>query len=184
MQWFAVKSETQYFNSQPRKEADRMLPYLWKRYWYFNSQPRKEADILTSDISKKIYTFQFTASQGGWRQMETWSTGMSRTISIHSLARRLTISILGSIHGRCISIHSLARRLTFTLVYFTIGVFYFNSQPRKEADGREWASGDRSGISIHSLARRLTGNVCVVIIEGIVFQFTASQGGWLLARQN
>ena len=55
---------------------------------YFNSQPRKEADTITT--------------------FDAWWCD----ISIHSLARRLTLDREGYRVRMAISIHSLARRLT------------------------------------------------------------------------
>ena len=56
-----------YFNSQPHKEADRVLMSVLVSQGYFNSQPHKEADV--------------------------WDAGvpMQLPISTHSLTRRLTI---------------------------------------------------------------------------------------------
>ena len=54
-----------------------------------------------------------------------------------------------------ISIHSLARRLTVSLSKTLPQTTHFNSQPRKEADGRENATSRQE----------------------LAFQFTASQGG-------
>ena len=80
----------------------------------------------------------------------------SGVISIHSLTRRLTL--LWDFHGfpSQISIHSLTRRLTVECFLMNLLRKHFNSQPHKEADSCE------------------IGFIRVYII----FQFTASQGGW------
>ena len=144
----------------------------------------------------------------------------TESISIHSLTRRLTIArSYGKIY--CfISIHSLTRRLTKDFVLRSSGqifqftasqggwqhwlsflhsLYYFNSQPHKEADGKRWMENRYSSISIHSLTRRLTMTNWTHAIRYIIsihsltrrltdhpaelhpectFQFTASQGGW------
>ena len=56
-------------------------------------------------------------------------------------------------------------------------VIYFNSQPHKEADGNYVKKYDLSGISTHSLTRRLTSFNCHIFYL-LLFQLTASQGGW------
>ena len=72
---------------------------------YFNSQPRKEADLLVVVI-----------------------VAPENSISIHSLARRLTLNTICIIDGIYISIHSLARRLTPILCrIFTSSVFQFTA---------------------------------------------------------
>ena len=55
-----------YFNSQPHKEADLRLLFLFLSGNYFNSQPHKEADMTTIASTVPI------------------------VISTHSLTRRLT----------------------------------------------------------------------------------------------
>ena len=75
-----------YFNSQPHKEADLRLLFLFLSGNYFNSQPHKEADmttiastvpivISTHSLTRRLTgpkgekgdtgAFQLTASQGG-----------------------------------------------------------------------------------------------------------------------
>ena len=119
-----------YFNSQPHKEADLRLLFLFLSGNYFNSQPHKEAD----------------GAKGG--------KGRYRSISTHSLTRRLT-----------------KLRLKFLEP-----LFHFNSQPHKEADVSKQEFDEVIGISTHSLTRRLT---CFIpsIHNAWIFQLTASQGG-------
>ena len=103
--------------------------------------------------------------------------------------------------GNCgISTHSLTRRLTETLAKIETFLGNFNSQPHKEADATEFTDNLANAISTHSLTRRLTsttpdethadyisthsltrrltghGRRCVMYL---IFQLTASQGGWL-----
>ena len=57
-----------HFNSQPHKEADiRKILCFYRMISNFNSQPHKEADSSKSSRRITTETFQFTASQGGWR---------------------------------------------------------------------------------------------------------------------
>ena len=76
-------------------------------------------------------------------------------ISTHSLTRRLTcVSTSEGFFQKVISTHSLTRRLTKSRYITGKRSSYFNSQPHKEADGKE-----------------LEENC------GMIFQLTASQGG-------
>ena len=54
-----------YFNSQPHKEADKLLSVLSVLLGHFNSQPHKEADNADYINAGTILVFQLTASQGG-----------------------------------------------------------------------------------------------------------------------
>ncbi len=142
--------------------------------------------------------FQLTASQGGWPYV-AGNFSFRDYISTHSLTRRLTLSGLTQQAFSEISTHSLTRRLTILLpsswvsiVVFQLTasqggwpgngvtattVIYFNSQPHKEADGNYVKKYDLSGISTHSLTRRLTSFNCHIFYL-LLFQLTASQGGW------
>ena len=152
MQWFW---RSEYFNSQPHKEADLTKPEYVPIIEHFNSQPHKEAD------GKGI------------------ASGQQSSISTHSLTRRLTIRTTQVYVYVDISTHSLTRRLTtIRFYYFPFSIFqltasqggwpilpfcsglrnYFNSQPHKEADKN--ATQERNYIK--------------------AFQLTASQGGWQL----
>ena len=62
-------------------------------------------------IALNTFAFQLTASQGGWRKLRH-RRPFRWIISTHSLTRRLTISERSSV----------------------VWIFYFNSQPHKEAD--------------------------------------------------
>ena len=122
---------TRHFNSQPRKEADLCLCLQTPKPYHFNSQPRKEAD-----------------DYGIYRDFLD-------DISIHSLARRLTI----------IAFLPLVERL------------YFNSQPRKEAD-HLLAYHHRLTSHFNSQPRKeADGTLGPGFTTDLVFQFTASQGG-------
>ena len=81
---------------------------------------------------------------------------MLEIISTHSLTRRLTYISRSQSHLHPISTHSLTRRLTVNKISVLQNNKYFNSQPHKEADGQ----------SANSYIKRL------------IFQLTASQGGW------
>ena len=146
-----------HFNSQPHKEADCGL-YLWIYIFkYFNSQPHKEADAFPFSAYFPAFTFQLTASQGGWPLPGKCCICLLH-ISTHSLTRRLTHFCRYSEGNTRISTHSLTRRLT-------------NDQRK------EWL---RNYISTHSLTRRLTFPCsCPRMFE--IFQLTASQGGWPVA---
>ena len=146
------------FNSQPHKEAD-----VWTgdsvrhKVLYFNSQPHKEADSqLSAQINEQV-AFQLTASQGGWP------------------TSRITLDT--------IPVFQLTASQGGWPVFFDIlfPSIYFNSQPHKEADGihPERISGIR--ISTHSLTRRLTWNV-PYFVQLLIFQLTASQGGWHITQ--
>ena len=60
---------------------------------------------------------------------------------------------------RTISIHSLTRRLTGQKIDWGDGDNYFNSQPHKEADPVSRFQSRLIKISIHSLTRRLTAPI-------------------------
>ena len=150
---------------------------------YFNSQPHKEADRDLTKTKEKFETFQLTASQGGWRWFVrqsndceyisthsltrrltpiTHKTHVSHYISTHSLTRRLTVSYRKCFHGCSISTHSLTRRLTKCCSSVITFSRYFNSQPHKEADGKQHQKEHCQRI----------------------FQLTASQGGWPIRYRN
>ena len=150
---------------------------------YFNSQPHKEADRDLTKTKEKFETFQLTASQGGWRWFVrqsndceyisthsltrrltpiTHKTHVSHYISTHSLTRRLTVSYWKCFHGCSISTHSLTRRLTKCCSSVITFSRYFNSQPHKEADGKQHQKEHCQRI----------------------FQLTASQGGWPIRYRN
>ena len=102
-------------------------------------------------------------------------------ISTHSLTRRLTPV------GPCgpmilpISTHSLTRRLTVLPALSSWKAEYFNSQPHKEADSTAHHRADTIDISTHSLTRRLTNDNLNGAVT-LLFQLTASQGGWHTRR--
>ena len=121
-----------YFNSQPHKEADTHVCFVYVRGGHFNSQPHKEADQLshsqlhnlkyisthsltrrltaTDRILLRVIPFQLTASQGGWLYVNTY-----RWNSFHFNSQP----------------HKEADRSQQHSTHFPS---YFNSQPHKEAD--------------------------------------------------
>ena len=141
--------------------------------------------------------FQLTASQGGWPRTATNGSNTKHfnsqphkeadgkykkicggnAISTHSLTRRLTLDVLIWYIVQNISTHSLTRRLTFRLCQSLQHQLYFNSQPHKEADNFVTIHDALNFISTHSLTRRLT-ELCNEQRYAILFQLTASQGGW------
>ena len=166
---------TSHFNSQPHKEADLLADVCNNTRWisthsltrrlthsllvpvylfsHFNSQPHKEADNFTPVLL-------------------SFDSG----ISTHSLTRRLTREWSNSDDSNLFQLTasqggwpwiSAGRR----------SPEYFNSQPHKEADGNYVKKYDLSGISTHSLTRRLTSFNCHIFYL-LLFQLTASQGGW------
>ena len=108
-------------------------------------------DFPTADL---FFSFQLTASQGGWQRCGILPHPHGR-ISTHSLTRRLTEASIYNLLQCCISTHSLTRRLTSKNGF------------KERADI----------ISTHSLTRRLT-TVYTYNYNRILFQLTASQGGW------
>ena len=104
-----------------------------KYQWYFNSQPHKEADVVARTVLFAYRKFQLTASQGGWPWTPPTVTSR-RTISTHSLTRRLTRTAERYHRSGCISTHSLTRRLTPAGRPPSGSLRHFNSQPHKEAD--------------------------------------------------
>ena len=165
-----------YFNSQPHKEADQQHSIRCRVLDHFNSQPHKEADwwpgkrvmwwrwfqltasqggwLLLMFEQHSMLSFQLTASQGGWHG---WRDDLSVLciISTHSLTRRLTQFSPASFFHLTISTHSLTRRLTGYRSRLTRYI----------------------SISTHSLTRRLTIRT-KKHRKRIIFQLTASQGGW------
>ena len=185
------------FNSQPHEEADKVWINSIFFLFYFNSQPHEEADryllvcyvttyISTHSLTRRLTmiqwnttlleVFQLTASRGGWQATQGFREQVF-CISTHSLTRRLTSchfvirncecnfnsqpheeadqNILWCMMIESISTHSLTRRLT---------------DAQKEAY-------KRYNISTHSLTRRLT-MIQKIHSESMIFQLTASRGGW------
>ena len=98
--------------------------------------------------------FQLTASQGGWRRFRFWNDWQWNFNSQpHKEADTCDIITLQIIR---ISTHSLTRRLTQLTAILAEYQQNFNSQPHKEAD-----------LFAHYQQSRLYR-----------FQLTASQGGW------
>ena len=77
--------------------------------------------------------FQFTASQGGWPDRQR-KTGSAATFQFTASQGGWRWWQYANQYGRSISIHSLARRLTKWCIRQWWWPFHFNSQPRKEAD--------------------------------------------------
>ena len=153
-----LTQQSEYFNSQPHKEADAVTTAALQNWRYFNSQPHKEADGLTienritfKDISTHSLTRRLTIRKGLRRKRirdfnsqphkeadrfkDTYR--QSRRISTHSLTRRLTKRFNQHMDGIYISTHSLTRRLTKETTESRSRPSDFNSQPHKEADRRK-----------------------------------------------
>ena len=79
-----------------------------------------------------------------------------RTISTHSLTKRLTCGISASSVLYIISTHNLTKRLTIDACPYCRPILYFNSQPHEEADSLLHKVSLRNRISTHSLTKRLT----------------------------
>ena len=75
-----------------------------------------------------------------------------------------------------ISTHSPARGLTAVAAALSPVQSYFNSQPRKGADGSAWDIHSLCHISTHSPARGLTDSFRQDVLKE-KFQLTAPQGG-------
>ena len=89
--------------------------------------------------------------------MESLRQVASRSISTHTLARRVTYCGALPIKRMRISTHTLARRVTTGAQSQGYDPEYFNPHPRTEGDQR--AAGDHvpgHRISTHTLARRVT----------------------------
>ena len=167
---------------------------------YFNSQPHKEADVDKPSPEKTRYTFQLTASQGGWLFLGI-SCGCWKIISTHSLTRRLTMQ-------KAVSFWRWKFQLTASqggwqsLWSIQKNVCHFNSQPHKEADllpdevrRTTWEfqltasqGGWRNGgvliecsISYFNSQphKEADEHVRFQYLRTTSFQLTASQGGWL-----
>ena len=135
---------------------------------HFNSQPHKEADgLMTGTLGERRltletlacpcgYPFQLTASQGGWRSVVGQKVNMT--------SFQLTAS-QGGWHISPIK---------------PIWRSYFNSQPHKEADVLSIILGLRSMLNFNSQPHKEADvQSSHVYSELIIFQLTASQGGWL-----
>ena len=146
-----------------------------------------------------ILIFQLTASQGGWRQSQTekHDCNVHFNSQPHKEADYLAHAVVHTPHW--ISTHSLTRRLTLSPLKSSLLYRYFNSQPHKEADSATSITSTVRKISTHSLTRRLTrmnipsGSAEIISTHSltrrltslqrtdvwcILFQLTASQGGW------
>ena len=120
---------------------------------HFNSQPHKEADIYLR---------------------EPCGDG---SISTHSLTRRLTYDWMDQSVRDAISTHSLTRRLTFHFFLIPLNFFHFNSQPHKEADGKDNLYTDKIRYFNSQPHTEADSSGSVAIIPVRTFQLTASQGG-------
>ena len=101
----------------------------------------------------------------------------NRTISTHSLTRRLTVKSVYVSFGVVISTHSLTRRLTERQTLKRGMNIYFNSQPHKEADvSCNLLKPPKSHFNSqpHKEADVQSSHV---YSERMIFQLTASQGG-------
>ena len=143
---------------------------------HFNSQPHEEADSSTVYMFSADSVFQLTASRRGWRRVYLCQVcsityfnsqpheeadkvslyfDQSKSISTHSLTKRLTYLQMEQLVFRYISTHSLTKRLTED----------------------RYCTNFHHNISTHSLTKRLTDNVSIANNVSI-FQLTASRRGW------
>ena len=79
---------------------------------YFNSQPHKEADFLPNHLHDHLQLFQLTASQGGWRVMERCATEIMRLFQLTASQGGWHLTPYFGKVRQSISTHSLTRRLT------------------------------------------------------------------------
>ena len=138
---------------------------------------------LTRRLTRSVFLlpeatrFQLTASQGGW-PTNFYAFTPSEFISTHSLTRRLTMK-WRYVWSLSIYFNSQPHKEADPLsARSSSATVYFNSQPHKEADRatghytEHWAyfnsqpHKEADGIS-HSLQ-----------FPQLIFQLTASQGGW------
>ena len=143
-----------HFNSQPHKEADTDHPQNTRKPLYFNSQPHKEADSFLS----KMFSWVFHFNSQPHKEADKMLFVSDYVFAIF----QLTASQGGW----------RTTRFCCDCIWW-----YFNSQPHKEADVTWCGCNHRWCISTHSLTRRLTITWKPCLID-IVFQLTASQGGW------
>ena len=167
---------------------------------YFNSQPRKEADLFCLSSLPSLVLFQFTASQGGW-QIALSSSVVRLIFQFTASQGGWRFHYWGLDHVNFISIHSLARRLTEIPPRHPQRYQHFNSQPRKEADSSsvivrisnksfQFTASQGGWRSCHWQASCCTSYFnsqprkeadktdSPLITIRSTFQFTASQGGW------
>ena len=147
-----------------------------KTYCNFNSQPHKEADKLLCENILVPLIFQLTASQGGWHY-ELRGTGNAETISTHSLTRRLTPIYTRSFAMTVFQLTASQGGWRYDHPECLWYNRHFNSQPHKEADYKNHSREGGWNISTHSLTRRLTKQE-IEELHIKRFQLTASQGGW------
>ena len=188
-----------YFNSQPHKEADDLPGGGNTADWHFNSQPHKEADPEPPEITFSENTFQLTASQGGWRNMQARHRRMFG-ISTHSLTRRLTFAggriswmVLhfnsqphkeadvkpAEVHGSTWHFNSQPHKEADNKQqFFDKLIENFNSQPHKEADYRRLQTTWRTWWFQLTASQGGWPGISAGIQKRRVFQLTASQGGW------
>ena len=151
---FTMDYKCKNFNSQPHKEADGAQGMSGLLAIVFQLTASQGGWLSHAYQQTFANTFQLTASQGGWRLFLLLFSPAYR-ISTHSLTRRLTYGRKEDFDTYCISTHSLTRRLTHV----------------------NYTAKTSIRISTHSLTRRLT-MIKMIWNISIVFQLTASQGGW------
>ena len=180
----------------------RRLTAVWKwrhRWWSISTHSLTRRLTFTDIANNKIYTFQLTASQGGWRgQRGKRAIPEHFNSQPHKEADQAAIEILGTFVSFQLTASQGGWPVSFP-AYIMRG--YFNSQPHKEADDLCCCCGICGwSISTHSLTRRLTSEHTISLIllkhfnsqphkeadvtarvveTGLkTFQLTASQGGW------
>ena len=116
-------------------------------------------------LHRTILAFQLTASRRGWLQHGCWNP-VKKSISTHSLTKRLTGTLCLYDRIRNISTHSLTKRLT------DLSFFLIFSYPTFQltASRRGWHQHNSDArnsdcISTHSLTKRLTDCIFVHLLE-------------------
>ena len=151
-----LRMSKRYFNSQPHKEADGAFSWEDAGHLYFNSQPHKEAD-LSLEVSVRQYTY-FNS------QPHKEADDNAPVALIGWFLFQLTASQGGW-------------QITAVLRFHFRN---FNSQPHKEADGLLWVR-YREIQHFNSQPHKEADGASFRTPSGdIVFQLTASQGGWQL----
>ena len=101
---------------------------------YFNSQPHEEADCMRAyefNKHRSISTHSLTKRL----TFPDYHLYDEYVISTHSLTKRLTLYAEPYFTDRIISTHSLTKRLTSRIMATAALWKNFNSQPHEEADG-------------------------------------------------
>ena len=129
----------------------------------------------------ELWTFQLTASRGGWRNF--CPTLPATPTYFNSQPHEEADLSPHSIEIPCRYFNSQPHEEADDSTIMRCTPFcYFNSQPHEEADGSEPDRSYIKGISTHSLTRRLTV-IDLFHKKTSLFQLTASRGGWRAGRR-